>query len=247
MTEFDYQLDNNTLEIFPADICANSFIVFHGTVAHHSEKIEANGFQLGTAAYDPQQGLALADLLEQPGFVHLDVPTVYPIIGSVTLAQDIRQYLTNVQSNDWRISFAILSSAGAQFGLNSFKGGQGYVAIRKAKEIVDKAITASNSLSQAIPSEVQQLFAGLADLDASLGVVYAVELPNNLQGVEIGESQSIVWSSASIPVSSVIGKVVVPANTVLPDPKSMKEKGQAKQNRMGGLVSTHIRLTRDDE
>lgn len=43
MEEFDYSLNNETLEILPAEISSNPLIVYHGTTSYHSESIEKKG------------------------------------------------------------------------------------------------------------------------------------------------------------------------------------------------------------
>lgn len=65
-------------------------------------------------------------------------------------------------------------------------------------------------MQKEIPTEVIQLFDLLPQLDSSQGVVYAIKLPDDLNEIQADDANKVVYSSKSLPASSIIGKVLIP-------------------------------------
>ena len=239
MNSIPYNLDIQTLEIFPSSICNNTRIVFHGTVASYAERIESTGFQRGVSAYDIENGLALVEMLQLPEFAAFDVEQpAMPFIPDWprTVAASIAGYIKNVQHQGYNLSFAILSSDCLDYTNTHRKGGQGYAAIRRAKEIVDQALVKNPELSSQIPLAVRRLFEELELLKSVAGVVYAVEMPQNLHGLEISDDLNTVWSSQPISASAIIEKVTVPIITDIPPESERQNQRIRKQRRQGMLL-----------
>ncbi|MFZ4799252.1 MAG: hypothetical protein ACOYMA_17265 [Bacteroidia bacterium] len=125
-------------------------------------------------------------------------------------AKAIEHYILNLQNKNLKISFTPLSTTCLKYTLCENKGGQAFNLIRSAKVIIDNAILSNPDLQNEIPYEVIQLFDLLPKLDSSQGVVYAIKLPDNLIGIHAEDWNKAVYSSNSLSVSYIIGKILIP-------------------------------------
>jgi hypothetical protein len=199
MNQYDYILNEQSLEIFPAEIINDPLIVFHGTSSYYSDIIEENGFERGYSPFEQFDVENLASLLEREGFRNFDVNNI---------AGSLRHYL----SNKMRLSFTSLSGAAINFATDISKGGQIIGKIRKAEEIVNDATADNAELNDFINQSIRDLFALCNNISNDSGVVYAIRLPNDLNGIK--DENLVVYSDYSIPAVSIVGKVILPDEVV---------------------------------
>lgn len=206
MEEFDYSLSNETLEIFPAKISSNPLIVYHGTTSYHSENIETNGFIVNTPPYNIDHVKTLVNTLKSDDFSKYDVKKGFL---NWTTAFGIEHYLDAIDKKEFRISFSPVSYACVGCTKAQTKGGQAFRDIREAKTIIDFAIQKDPSLEKKVPNEVSWLFSELDKVDNSQGVIYAVQLPESLIGVQC-DLNNVIYANKDIPKEQIIGKVHIP-------------------------------------
>ncbi len=207
MDIFEYNHNSQSLEIFPEKIFSDPLIVFHGTCSYHSNNIENNGLIVNTAPYNIEQVMILVDLLKSEDFSKYDIKKVF---FNSTVAEGIEHYLDSIITKNFRLSFSCLSSECVSFSFSDKKGGQAFHEIREAKQIIESAIIENDSLKKTIPTEIINLFDELKKIDSSDGVVYAIKLPQKLDGITC--ENNVIYSTKSIPVENIIGKLIIPNN-----------------------------------
>lgn len=202
---YEYFLDTQKLEVFPEEIWSDPYVVFHGTSSFHSENIEREGLIVSKSPYEIESGTILVNLLNSNEIYRFDN-------SAKNIATSINDYLTSIQNNSFRLSFACLSSLCLSFSEGKSKGGQALSNIRKAKEIIESA-HCENIISD-IPQKVQELFHLEEQIANQRGVIYAIKLPESLEGITL--EMLNIHSSISIPSTHIIGKVIIPDNTKIP-------------------------------
>lgn len=229
MKEFDYSLNNETLEIFPAEFSENPLIVYHGTTSYHSKNIEENGFRVNTPPYNIDQVKILVDTLKSTDFSKYDVKKGF---HNWTTAFGIEHYL----DAKFRISFSPVSYACAAYTRSLTKGGQAFRDIREAKTIIEFAIKNDPSLEKKVPDEVSLLFSELNKVDNSQGVIYAVKLSEELTGIEC-DLNNVVYANRDIPKEHIIGKIYIPENPseLEIEQNAINQKIKSKLHGNGGL------------
>jgi len=240
MIEYQYQQDDENLEIVPKEVWTNPMVVFHGTTTYHSENIEKNGFIVNRPPYNIDHVEILVGILKSNDFSKFDHKKGFL---NWTTAFGIEHYLDAIHKKEFRLSFSSLSSACVAFTTSIAKGGQAFRDIREAKQIFDFAINSDNSLENKIPNEVLLLFNELEKIEISQGVVYAIKLSDDLNGVEC-DINNVIYSSVSIPKELIIGKVLIPDS---PDvlqiaQTKINDKIKSKLHTNGGLA---IRIWRN--
>lgn len=242
MKVFPFSIDNINLEIVPKEICSNPMIVFHGTSSYHSNRIEENGFIVNSVPYEIDKVRILVETLKSNDFSKFDKKKGFL---KWTTAFGIEHYLDAIEKGEFRLSFTPLSLAAALYSFSETKGGQALRDIRIAKQIIETAVEHDNSLQEKIPVEVIQLIELLSEIDNSNSVVYAVQLTDNLEGIEC-DMNNVIYSNISIPKELIVGKVLVPnsfgQNTF--DKKLIDNRIKAKLHTNRGLG---IRTWRNDE
>jgi hypothetical protein len=242
MEVYPYEHDRKSLEIFPKEIWQNPRIVFHGTSSLRSASIERNGFTQALPAYDTVKAEQLVALLKTDAFSQCNISQKAGYL-EVKLADDISQYLYKFSTSEDEeyvspVSFSVLSSYAAYFASKPhIKGGQGWRAIRNAKRVLSEFVRQNPSLATAIPPQVTSLFDDLDAVESAKGVVYAVLLPNDLQGMDLENSRGIIQAKVPITAKQLIGKVIVQADAIeasMEEPV-LKEAAMNKFNRHGGL------------
>lgn len=201
---FDYTLDEQNFEIFPEQIWQNKYVIYHGTAAYHSPVIERDGIQLKTP-FDIPAAKKLIELLKREDISPFDVPK--SILRSTT-AEGLAAYIYGIEHGELRLSFSHLSYICAQFASGSLKGGQSLHYIIEAQDIVTNAIQSNPAFQDEIDGDVTELFAEVATIRASEGVVYAIEVPHTLDGLEL--QNGVIHSYTPIPKDWLIGKVHIP-------------------------------------
>lgn len=211
MIEFPFNFDRTVLEVFPASIWDNSLIVYHGTSSYYSGQIEKNGFTRGHCPFDPALGRQLVALLR-----HSEVCSYDPPSGALQMnvAAIIEQYLNNI-SVGIRLSFSPLSGQAALYATGALKGGQILGQIRSAQQIIARCLDDRGSAKvpieiSAAVSTIEPLFKMADEVMTSPGVVYAVQLPDSLEGIQV--DLNIVYSTMDLPATSLVGKVMVPGS-----------------------------------
>lgn len=234
MIEYPYQHDSENLEIVPKEIWTNPMIVFHGTTTYHSENIEKNGLIINTPPYNIDHVKILVGTLKSNDFSKFDTQKGF---FKWTTAFGIEHYLDAIQKKEFRISFSPLSSACVAFTTSATKGGQAFRDIREAKQIIDSAINYDNSIASKIPNEINLLFNELEKVNKSHGVVYAIKLPDDLNGIECNMN-NVIYSTVSIPKELIIGKVIIPDSPVELQIMQTKinDKIKTKLHTNGGLA-----------
>jgi hypothetical protein len=242
MKDFSFIIDDINLEIVPEEIWSNSMVVFHGTSAYHSRSIEEKGFSVNSPPYDIDSVKILVETLKSNEFSQYDEKKGF---FNWTTAFGIEHYLDAIEKKEFRLSFTPLSLAAAQYSFSETKGGQALRDIRVAKQIFDTAVKQNNSLQEKIPNEVIQLFEIVTEIDNSDSVVYAVQIPNDLKGIEC-DMNNVIYSKFSIPNALIIGKVLVPSSfgQTIFDKKLIDDRIKAKLHTNGGLA---IRIWRNSE
>jgi hypothetical protein len=208
ITIYPYQFDAQTLEIFPQEIAANTFVVFHGTAEYHSENIENNGLQLGRCPYDIEAAKELCILLTNPLIVPYDLPNRF----GQTCHSSFNGYIFGIENNQLRLSFSHLSYGCVPFASGPLKGGQSLNHVNEAQRIINAAIADNPSLAGSITPTISYLFNQVQQIQNSNGLVYAIRFPNTLDGLEMGTG--VIHSTIDIPFDYIIGKVIIPANGV---------------------------------
>jgi hypothetical protein len=233
MKEFDYSLNNETLEIFPAEFSKNPLIVYHGTTSYHSKNIEENGFCVNTPPYNIDKVKILVETLKSADFSKYDVKKGFL---NWTTAFGIEHYLDAIEKKEFRTSFLPVSYACAAYTKSQTKGGQAFRDIREAKTIIEFAIQNDPSLENKVPDEVTLLFSELYKVDNSQGVIYAVKLPEELKGIEC-DINNVVYSNRDISKEHIIGKINIPENpTELEiEQNAINQKIKSKLHGNGGL------------
>jgi hypothetical protein len=211
ITIYPYQFDAQTLEIFPQEIAANTFVVFHGTAEYHSENIENNGLQLGRCPYDIEAAKELCILLTNPLIVPYDLPNRF----GQTCHSSFNGYIFGIENNQLRLSFSHLSYGCVPFASGPLKGGQSLNHVNEAQRIINIAIANNPILAENITPTISNLFNQVQQIQNSNGVVYAIRFPNTLVGLEMGTGA--VHSTIDITLEYIIGKVIIPENGVQPN------------------------------
>jgi hypothetical protein len=206
MTVYNFNLDAEHLEIFPTEVWQDPFVVYHGTTSIHSNNIEANGFIKGVSPFNLEQAKELISVLESAAVKPFDTPSV---IG-MTQAQTLKDYINAIERGYFRLSFSYLSYQCVLFASGPSKGGQTFGTVRKAKEVIEQAISANAIDSSTITEPITELFR-LSNIAADSGsLVYAVKLPNDLKNIKL--EYNVIYSSDNIPANQIIGKVCIPDN-----------------------------------
>ncbi|MGC4041972.1 MAG: hypothetical protein QM710_14605 [Flavobacterium sp.] len=228
---FPYKLNSEDWEIFPEEICSDPYVVFHGTSSFHSQNIEQNGWIKGHSPYDVEDASELASVLELP----LIKPFDKAIIWDLTTAKTIRNYVAANKFDQFRLSFTYLSSLGVLFSTGKSKGGQTIGNIRNAKEIIENATIVNPSLEGIVSNPINKLFNLAEEIDKKNGVVYALKLPKELDGIT--EEHGVIHSISSIPKEFIVGKVIIPDDVDLStlDRNFLKERNRIKLNKAGHL------------
>lgn len=234
MKEYKYLHDSSNLEIVPIEIWGNPMNVFHGTTTYHSESIEKNGLIVNSAPYNINHVKVLVNTLKSSDFSKFDSKKGF---FNWTTAFGIEHYLDAIEKKEFRLSFSPLSSACVSYTISATKGGQAMRDIRQAKEIFDLAVKIDSALADKIPNEVHLLFAELEKIERSKGVVYIIQLPEELNGIEC-DINNVIYSSVSIPSELIIGKVLIPDSPMelSIDQNLIKEKIKSKLHTNGGLA-----------
>jgi hypothetical protein len=205
MKEFNFKYDTDSYEIFPKELYSNPLIVYHGTVEYYSEKIEKDGLIANFTPYNINTVKTLLKILPDINFSKYENKD-----RNCSIAKTIVDYLDIHKKNTRKLSFYCLSATCIKFTQNEYKGGQAFREIRMTKVIIDEVIKNDSNLSKCVINEVKELFDEVEKIDKSNGIVYAIKLPANLQGIEL--DNYIIRSSLSIPADSIIAKVVIPEN-----------------------------------
>ncbi|HEY1039515.1 MAG TPA: hypothetical protein VGF30_08935 [Bacteroidia bacterium] len=234
MQILNYNHNALTLEIFPAEIYSDPLIVYHATISSHSYSIENNGFIVNIPPYPIVNAQSLINFLQSPQISKYDLPKGF---WKWTIAQGIEHYLDSIQKDEFSISFASLSSACVSYAFSETKGGQAFRDIREAKQLIDDLMNKNIIQQNIVPQEVIDLFSQLESLEQSTGVVYAVRLPGNLDGIECS-AFNVVHSRKSLPVASIVAKIILPPNptelSISPD--LLKDKNKEKLHTNNGIA-----------
>lgn len=242
MKFFSFSIDNLNLEIVPQEIWSNPMIVYHGTSVYHSNRIEESGFIVNLVPYEIDKVKILVETLKSNDFSKYDEKKGF---FNWTTAFGIEHYLDAIKKGEFRLSFTPSSLVAAQYTFSETKGGQALRDIRVAKQIFETAVKRDNSLQEKIPIEVIQLFELVSEIDNSNSVVYAVQLTDDLQGIEC-DMNNVIYSNISIPKELIVGKVLVPnsfGQNVF-DKKLIDNRIKAKLHTNRGLG---IRIWQNDE
>lgn len=236
--EYPYQLDPNNLEIFPEEIWRDPFVVYHGTSEYHSNNIENNGIEIGRSPFDINSANDLYNLLLNPNVSPFDIPRGY---GGLNCARGLNSYLFGIQNNQIRLSFSNLSYSCVRYASGPLKGGQSLNHINEAQQIINAAISTTPGLINCVSQSILDLYTNVQAIQNSRGVVYAIKLPESLDGIEMGTG--VVHSVLSIPRDSIVGKIVIPQNLNIADIdfNEIAQKHQSKlfksHNSLGNLIS----------
>lgn len=237
MVTYPFNLDTNNLEVFPPKVWQDPFVVFHGTSSTHSLNIETNGFLKSYSPYDLDAAKELVRILQLP---QIEVFDTKSIVG-MTQAETLKDYINAIEKEYFRLSFSYLSSLCVLYATGLSKGGQTVGTIRRAKEILDNAIAAGKAASSQITKPISSLFHGVEEINNSEAVVYAVRLPQDLNGITIEGTG--IHSTVNIPANSIIGKTVIPNDfdIKLIDIKVANSKRTSKLFGVSGLASIQNR------
>lgn len=228
---FDYQLDTDNWEIFPKHIWTDPYVVFHGTSSFHSNSIEQGGWVKGHSPFDIADATELVRVLELPLIKPFDIATVCDL----TTAKTLKSYIAANQFDQFRLSFSYLSSQCALFSTGKSKGGQTLGNVREAKKNIEAAMTANPSLQGVLTEPINRLYNLADEIERASGVVYAIKLPKELDGIT--EEYGVIHSNISIPKELIIGKVIISNDIDLNslDRAILKERNKAKLLQIGHL------------
>lgn len=204
--EFPYQLDVDSLEIFPETISRDNYVLFHGTSEYHSNDIENNGFIRGKSPFDLNAAIELHTFLDRPDIKPFDIPNRY----GQTCYSGLGGYIFGIKNDQIRISFSHLSYGCVPFAFGNLKGGQSLNHINEARSIIENAIQVNPKIQAELGPTILNLFAKIQEIQNARGVVYAVKFPNSLDGLEMGTG--VIHSNLAIPKGNIIGKMFIPTN-----------------------------------
>lgn len=213
MNEYEYIFNDQSLEIFPERIVNDPYIVFHGTSHYYSEHIEQIGFQRNYSPFDENAVVNLVELLESENFINYDVDN---------MASSLRHYL----NNNMRLSFTSLSGNAINYATGISKGGQIIGKIRRAQQVVNNALSENPELDNNINELIRNLFILCSDIGNALGVIYAIRLPADLNGI-IDENY-VIHSYNSIPAISIEGRVILPNGIEEVDRETVSNRNKQK-------------------
>lgn len=218
MTEYTYNLDIDNLEVFPNEIYKDPFVVFHGTSTYHSENIERNGFIKAQSPFNLDEARELIRILRLPEIMMYDTP----LFGGMTLAESLQHYINAIDGNNLRLSFSCLSYQCVLFSNGESKGGQAVGTIRRAEQIIFKAILEELVTNAVITEQVSRLFNLTKNIENAQGIIYAIKLSDSLDGITL--ENRVVYSSQNISVDSIIGKVLLPNEIQIIDKATINKK-----------------------
>jgi hypothetical protein len=202
--EYPFHLYEPFLEIFPGQYSNDPLIVYHGTSALNSERIENNGLVAGIAPFEIADAIDLINLLRRPEFLPFDVPKG---VFRQNIAQGLEHYIQYIQSGTARISFTSLSFAATTFAFGDLKGGQALRYIGEARSILQNAVFKDISLHTLIPESVLRLITYYEQVQNNDGVVYAIGIPRDLTKFQL--ENNVLYTAKSIPQNSILAKVVI--------------------------------------
>lgn len=222
MNEYKYTFNNQLLEVFPEEVFSNKYIVFHGTSNYYSDKIQENGFERGYCPFNKNGVSKLVNLSENPEFKNYDPKNI---------AGSLRNYL----NSNMRLSFTSLSGAAIDFATGISKGGQIIGKIRNVQDILNKVVKENPESDNIIDHSIRDLFSLCDKIGNDSGVIYAVKLPNNLNGIT--HENLVIYSVNSIPATSIVGKVILPNEIIEINRKSLtKQNKQKLTNGIGKIL-----------
>lgn len=194
---FKFELDWDNYEIFPRNIWTNPYVVFHGTSSYYSNDIEDKGFLRGFCPFDLNLVTELIRVLQE------NVPL------SEKVASDLDFYVRGQQRAPLRLSFFYRSYTCALYADGSFKGGQIFTHVKEAFNLLKPHMDYLSS------SPLTELFNILMQIKSQPGIIYAVQLPNDLEGIsaELG----VIYSKGNISRDLIIGKVLLPNQLQTPE------------------------------
>jgi hypothetical protein len=237
MISYDYQFDQENLEIFPKEIWSDPYVIFHGTSEYHSSDIENNGIIKGKSPFDVDIARKLIELLELDDFKKYDFPKN---IAQLTTARGLNGYLYSIENVNFRLSFSYLSYACVLYSSGGFKGGLSLHYINEARDIINHAVSNNAMLKSIIEDDIFYLFNKVDQILNSRGVVYAIKVPKTLDGLEMGTGA--IHSTLSILKEYIIGKVIVPNNIELNqlDHSMISSKHTLKLNQSSSSIGVLI-------
>ncbi len=195
---FEFYLDTANHEIFPNEIWQDPNIVFHGTSQYHAQTIENNGFVSSTCPFGIKDAKELSTLLQLPQLGDE---------GS-KFSRNLNSYISSIENNNFRLSFAYLSFLSVLYASGQSKGGQILGTIRQAHSLITQAIGNNILGSELLTEPIKRLFNLEINISEENGVVYAVRLEHPYDGIT--EEYDIIHSTRNISPQNIIGKVILP-------------------------------------
>lgn len=236
--EYQLQLDQMSLEIFPANLCNDPFIAYHGTSTFHSEAIERDGFTPGVPPFDIAAASALLKILSDFRASYFDLPKGFTRNNT---AQGLKHYLDYIESGQAKISLASLSSACLNFSSGELKGGQALHYITEAKTIIEQATAADPTVQHLIINNILELFDRCENIGRVPGVVYAIRIPLELENFVL--ENNIIFITHPIPLNWIEGKVVI-NEPLLEDRNEMNQKVISKLYKSSPPVGLGVHFVR---
>ncbi|MCV9933032.1 hypothetical protein OIU80_12135 [Flavobacterium sp. LS1R47] len=228
MEEYVWNPNFENLDLFPHHIYNNFGLIYHGTSTIYSDDIENNGFRINHLPF-PIEGLReiinlLADLGEPSDYMPNDFQFNFNHAGA------IEHYLAS--SHD--ISFTISGYPALKFASGSSKGGQ---IVGKIKNALNRIRALINLLLNENPIElirrlerIEHIDNECNDISNAQGVIYVIR-PSMEIMEQLYTDHKVVFSREAIPVESIIAKLTVDANFVLPE---------NFKNQSENIINTHF-------
>lgn len=200
---FDMNKFINNHEVFPPDIPCFNRLMYHGTNSFFSNDIELNGFQTNVDIVNIEDIRNLIEILRS---INLQSQTNCLQV----LENHVNKHFT-VTGNLKRISFALTSCRCLNYASQEFAGGQIVRSVRDAFNHI------KNNISD-VPKRLQDTFKNLEQIQNNVftilnnncnGVIYAINVTNDLIDNLEMDAQRTIQSRISIPSHNIVGKTII--------------------------------------
>lgn len=223
LTTFTNALTDGSFDIFPTTISSDPYLVYHGTSSVYSEGIETNGFTIGYLPIAKHKIEALIGAFEILGEKSDYDPNAYFQVKFNSPGL-LEHYLSKVTTK----SFSPISYIAARYASQPLVGGQIIVSISEAalnaKEKLKLMVRTADNIEETIEN-CDDILRECELLRSAPGVVYAVQISQEVIDGFKATPTGVLLSIVNIPAANIVGKVILPADYVLPrrDPQLEKQ------------------------
>lgn len=226
--EIPFQVNDQSLEIFPQNLIKDKGLIYHGTSVLYSNELEENGFSTNHCPFSTESLnyliALLADLNQPSNFDRNN-----PLQISFNESGSIEHFLFHL--NNHPISFTNNGFAALKYATGDSKGGQ---IVGKIYKAIQKVRTCLNELSRDNTNRqvLEQRLFDLQDIENMClniqnnpGVVYAIRPPKDFYD-NLKVYHMVIFSNQGIMADMIVAKTIVDFNYAIPEGllKSVKSK-----------------------